>query len=87
MYIRNDLDVNAYLKNLLDELLSGNTDYASLRPDAWAKSHPDSIRDYRQKERRERYSRREVRSRDSVFCLKENQREHTSRVTGESCAR
>ncbi len=49
--IRNDLDVASYLECLLDELLSGNRDYESLRPDVWAASHPKSIRAHRQKER------------------------------------
>ena len=34
--VRNDLDVWAYVKAVLDHLLSGSTDYASLRPDRWA---------------------------------------------------
>ena len=57
--IRNDLDVYAYVKDVLDTLLSGSTDYASLRPDVWAKSHPDSIREYRVEERRDRNARRD----------------------------
>jgi len=57
--IRNDLDVCTYLKDVLDQLLSGSKDYESLRPDVWAQSHPDSIREYRQKERRERSARRD----------------------------
>ncbi|TWU08358.1 Transposase IS66 family protein [Stieleria varia] len=57
--IRNDLDVYAYIKDVLDTLLSGSTDYASLRPDAWAKSHPESVRHYRAEERRQRNARRD----------------------------
>ena len=53
--LRNDLDVYAYLKAVLDALLAGSTDYANLRPDRWAIDHPAAIRQYRQKERRERY--------------------------------
>lgn len=52
---RNDLDVFAYIKAVLDALLAGSTDYASLRPDRWAIDHPAAIRQYRQEERRERY--------------------------------
>ena len=52
--VRNDLDVWAYLKAVLDALLSGSTDYASLRPDRWAALNPDAIRTYRQEERRDR---------------------------------
>jgi transposase len=57
--IRNDLDVYAYIKDALDALLAGSTDYAALRPDAWAKSHPASVREYRAEERRQRNARRD----------------------------
>jgi len=52
--LRNDLDVWAYVKDVLDQLLAGGTDYASLRPDRWATLHPESIRTYRAEERRDR---------------------------------
>jgi transposase len=52
--LRNDLDVWAYVKDVLDRLLAGSTDYASLRPDRWAASHPEHIRTYRADERRDR---------------------------------
>ena len=52
--LRNDLDVWAYVKDVLDQLLSGSTDYASVRPDRWAASHPEQIRIYRKEERRDR---------------------------------
>lgn len=57
--IRNDLDVCAYLKDVLDQLLAGSTDYHLMRPDVWGAAHPESIRDYRQQERRERSARRD----------------------------
>lgn len=57
--IRNDLDVSAYLKDVLDSLLVGSTDYPSMRPDVWAAAHPASVRGYRQEERRERAARRD----------------------------
>lgn len=53
--LRNDLDVYVYVKAVLDALLAGSTDYASLRPDRWAAAHPEAIRKYRQEERRDRY--------------------------------
>jgi transposase len=53
--LRNDLDVYDYLKAVFDALLAGSTDYAGLRPDRWAAAHPESIRRYRQEERRERH--------------------------------
>jgi len=43
--VRNDLDVWAYLKDVLDHLLAGDTDYATLRPDVWRQAHPEAIRD------------------------------------------
>lgn len=52
--LRNDLDVWAYVKDVLDQLLAGSTDYASLRPDRWAATHPGHIRTYRTEERRDR---------------------------------
>lgn len=57
--IRNDLDVYAYVKDVLDTLLAGSTDYDSLRPDVWAQSHPESVREYRAEERRQRNARRD----------------------------
>jgi len=56
---RNDLDVWAYVKDVLDQLLSGRTDYASLRADIWKLSHPESIRTYRDEERRQTAARRD----------------------------
>jgi transposase len=50
---RNDLDVWAYLKDVLDDLLSGSTDYESLRADVWKQSHPQFVRTYRSEERRD----------------------------------
>ena len=51
--LRNDLDVWAYLKDVLDQLLAGSTDYESLRPDVWKKSHLPAVRTYRADERRD----------------------------------
>jgi hypothetical protein len=48
---RNDLDVFVYVKEVLDRLLAGETNYESLRPDAWKQSHPEAVRVYRQEER------------------------------------
>lgn len=67
--LRNDLDVCAYVKHVLDRLLAGEKDYAALRPDHWAAQHPEHIRVYRQDERRyradARQSRRAARRRPS----------------------
>jgi transposase len=59
--LRNDLDVWAYLKDVLDRLLAGETDYAALRPDAWRETHPEAIREYRVTERRDRADRKQRR--------------------------
>ena len=55
--VRNDLDVWTYIKDELDWLLAGRTDYEALRPDRWAASHPEHIRVYRTHERRDRADR------------------------------
>jgi len=59
--IRNDLDVWAYLKDVLDHLLAGDTDYAALQPDTWRQDHPEAIREYRVTERRDRAERKQRR--------------------------
>ncbi len=59
--LRNDLDVWVYVKDVLDQLLAGSTDYEPLLPWNWAASHPDAIREYRKEERRERSNRRNAR--------------------------
>ena len=56
--IRNDLHVWSYIKDLLDQLLSGSTDYDALLPWNWAQSHPDAIRKYRVQEREDRTQRK-----------------------------
>ena len=52
--LRNDLEVWAYVKDVLDRSLAGSTDYASPRPDRWAASRPEHTRVYRTVERRDR---------------------------------
>ncbi len=59
--VRNDLDVHAYVKDVLDQLLAGSTDYHSLRADVWKQSHPESVRNYRADERRDAADRRQYR--------------------------
>jgi hypothetical protein len=51
--VRNDLDVWAFVKDMLDELLAGATDDHALLPHVWKQSHPEAIRTYRTQERRE----------------------------------
>jgi hypothetical protein len=57
--IRNDLDVWAFLKDVLDQLLAGSTDYESLLPHVWKRSHPEAVRVYRTQERRDRADRKQ----------------------------
>jgi transposase len=49
--VRNDLDVFVYVKDVLDQLLAGESDYHALRPDVWKESHPEAVRVYRAEER------------------------------------
>ena len=59
--LRNDLDIWAYLKDVLDRLLHGSTDYESLRADVWKQSHPEAVRQYRADERRDQADRQSYR--------------------------
>ncbi|MEO9595875.1 IS66 family transposase [Rhodopirellula bahusiensis] len=59
--IRNDLDVHAYLDDVLRRALDGETDWSALSPAVWRESHPESIRDYRQDERRQAADRKRAR--------------------------
>ena len=49
--VRNDLVVFVYVTDVLDRLLSGETDYEALRPDVWKRTHPEAVREYRAEER------------------------------------
>ena len=49
--VRNALDVFLYVKDVLDRLLAGETDYEALRPDVWKRTHPQAVREYRAEER------------------------------------
>jgi transposase len=51
---RNDLDIFGYVKDVLDRLLAGETNYDVLRPDVWKQAHPEAIRIYRVEERQAR---------------------------------
>jgi transposase len=57
---RHDLDVWLYVKDVLDQLLAGSTDYHSLLPDVWKRSHPDAVRQYRVEERRDKAERKQL---------------------------
>ncbi len=51
---RNDLDVWAYVNDVLKRLLDGETNYEPMLPWNWVAEHPESIRIYRQNERGDR---------------------------------
>jgi transposase len=57
---RHDLDVGVYVKDVLDQLLAGSTDYHSLLPDIWKQRHPEAIRAYRVEERRDKADRKQL---------------------------
>ncbi len=57
---RHDLDVGLYIKDVLDQLLAGSTDYHSLLPDVWKQRHPEAIREYRVEERRDKAERKQL---------------------------
>jgi transposase len=48
---RHDLDLWAYLRDVLERLATGAEDLAEILPDAWAKSHPESVHVFRHRER------------------------------------
>jgi len=70
--LRNDLDVWRYVKDVFDQLLAGVTDYEPLLPWNWAAKHPEAIRQYRVKERKDRTERkrekRDARRRHKKLC-------------------
>ncbi len=57
---RHDLDVGLYVKDVLDRLLAGSTDYHSLLPDVWKQTHPAAVREYRVEERRDKAERKQL---------------------------
>jgi transposase len=70
---RHDLDVGVYIKDVLDQLLAGCTDYHRLLPDVWKQSHPEAIREYRVQERRDKAERKQLqaaRRRLAARCLR-----------------
>ena len=51
---RHDLDVWAYLRDVLERLAKGETNLEELLPDVWKTNHPQHVRDFRAEERQER---------------------------------
>ncbi len=56
---RHDLDVWFYLKDILERLLAGETDYRTMLPDVWKQSHPEAVRAHRAEERRDKAERKQ----------------------------
>ncbi|MCH5372665.1 MAG: IS66 family transposase [Planctomycetes bacterium] len=48
---RHDLDVWAYLRDVLQRLAEGEDDLESLLPDVWKAAHPDHVRTFREEEK------------------------------------
>ena len=57
---RHQLDVRLYIKDILDRLLAGETDYSKLLPDAWKREHPEAVRVYREEESRYKSDRKQI---------------------------
>jgi hypothetical protein len=58
--VRNELDVHAYLEDVLRRALAGETDWPAMAPHVWKESHPDAIRSYRTEERRQAADRKQT---------------------------
>lgn len=59
--IRNELDVRAYLDDVLRRTLDGETNWSAMTPHAWKAEHPQAIRQYRADERRQAADRKRTR--------------------------
>jgi transposase len=51
---RHDLDVWAYLRDILERLARGEDDLEALLPDVWKAAHPQHVRTFREEERERR---------------------------------
>ena len=51
---RHDLDVWAYLRDILERLAKGETALEQLLPDVWKAAHPQQVRTFREEEREQR---------------------------------
>lgn len=59
---RHDLDVWAYLRDVLERLAQGETNLEALLPDVWKASHPQHVRIFREEERQRRADDRRYRA-------------------------
>jgi transposase len=51
---RHDLDVWAYVRDVLEQLAGGSTELESLLPDVWKAAHPEHVRTFREQEKEAR---------------------------------
>jgi hypothetical protein len=58
---RHDLDVWAYLRDVLERLAKGEDNLEELLPDVWKAKHPEHVRDFRAEERQQRAAERRYR--------------------------
>lgn len=58
---RHDLDVWAYLRDVLERLAKGEDNLEELLPDVWKAKHPQHVRDFRTEERQQRADQRRYR--------------------------
>jgi len=58
---RHDLDVWAYLRDVLERLAKGEDNLEELLPDVWKAKHPEHVRDFRTEERQQRADQRRYR--------------------------
>lgn len=61
--VRNDLDAQAYLDDVLRRVLAGETNWEQLGPHAWKTDHPELVAVYRQEDRRQAADRTRTRTR------------------------
>ena len=58
---RHDLDVWAYLRDVLERMAKGEGNLEELLPDVWKAKHPEHVRNFRTEERQERSAERRYR--------------------------
>jgi NAD(P)H-dependent FMN reductase len=52
--LRMELDVSMYLKSIITHRLRGTAKLEELLPDRWRANHPEAVREYRERERRDK---------------------------------
>jgi len=59
---RHDLDVWAYLRDVMERLAKGEQNLEQLLPDVWKANHPEHVRNFRTEERQTRADDRRYKS-------------------------